>query len=58
MDVVDKIAALPTHAQGPFAADVPTPLVVIESASVSGEEAPSAPSSAAKPAAAAPRKSS
>jgi cyclophilin family peptidyl-prolyl cis-trans isomerase len=58
MDVVDKIAALPTHAQGPFAADVPTPLVVIESASVIGEEPPAAPSSAAKPAATAPRKSS
>lgn len=58
MDVVDKIAALPTHAQGPFAADVPTPLVVIESASVIGEEPPAAPSSAAKPTATAPRKSS
>jgi len=50
MDVVDKIAALPTHAQGPFAADVPTPLVVIESANVVGEEAPAAPSTTAKPA--------
>ena len=40
MDVVDKIAGLPTHAQGPFAADVPNPLVIIESASVEGEEAP------------------
>jgi peptidyl-prolyl cis-trans isomerase A (cyclophilin A) len=42
MDVVDKIAALPTHAQGPFAGDVPTPLVVIDSAHVIGEEAPAA----------------
>ncbi|HUB88799.1 MAG TPA: peptidylprolyl isomerase [Dyella sp.] len=58
MDVVDKIAALPTHAQGPFAADVPTPLVTIESVNVIGEEAPAAPSTTAKPApAVAPRKS-
>lgn len=57
IDVVDKIAALPTHAQGPFAADVPTPLVVIESASVAGEEAPAAPSTMAKPSPMAPRKS-
>jgi cyclophilin family peptidyl-prolyl cis-trans isomerase len=59
MDVVDKIAALPTHAQGPFAADVPSPLVVIESVNVVGEAAPAAPAapaSSAKPAAA-PRKS-
>lgn len=34
MDVVDKIAKLPTHAQGPFTADVPKPLVVIKSARV------------------------
>lgn len=52
MDVVDKIAALPTHAQGPFAADVPNPLVVIESVNIEGEEAPAASGSAAKPAAA------
>jgi len=58
MDVVDKIAALPTHAQGPFPADVPNPLVVIESVSVEGEEAPAAPATAAKPSASAPRKSS
>jgi cyclophilin family peptidyl-prolyl cis-trans isomerase len=61
MDVIDKIAALPTHAQGPFAADVPTPLVTIESANVVGEEAPAAPGTVAKPAAVtpapAPRKS-
>lgn len=37
MDVVDKIGSLPTHAQGPFAGDVPKPLVVIESADVSAD---------------------
>ena len=42
MDVVDKIAMLPTHALGPFSGDVPTPLVLIESARVVGEEAPAA----------------
>ena len=58
MDVVDKIAALPTRAQGPFAADVPNPLVVIQSVNVEGEEAPAtAPTPAAKPPAPAPRKS-
>lgn len=31
MDVVDKIAAMPTAAMGPFRSDVPQPLVVIES---------------------------
>ncbi|HEX7341458.1 MAG TPA: peptidylprolyl isomerase [Rhodanobacteraceae bacterium] len=36
MDVVDKIGNLPTHAQGPFAGDVPKPLVVIESATIVG----------------------
>ncbi|HUA79126.1 MAG TPA: peptidylprolyl isomerase [Dyella sp.] len=50
MDVVDKIAGLPTHAQGPFAADVPNPLVVIESVNVEGEEAPAASNSTTKPA--------
>ncbi|HET6430867.1 peptidylprolyl isomerase [Dyella sp.] len=40
MEVVDKIAALPTRALGPFAGDVPNPLVVIESAEVIGEQAP------------------
>ncbi|TNY28094.1 peptidylprolyl isomerase [Fulvimonas soli] len=40
MDVVDRIAALPTRGLGPFANDVPDPLVVIESASVVGEAAP------------------
>ena len=57
MDVIDKIAALPTRAQGPFAADVPNPLVVIQSVNVEGEEAPAAPAPAAKPAVATPRKS-
>jgi len=42
MDVVDKIAALPTRGIGPFAADVPNPLVVIEGAQVIGEAAPTA----------------
>ncbi len=51
MDVVDKIAALPTHALGPFVGDVPDPLVVITHAGVVGEsppaEAGSAPATAA-----------
>jgi peptidyl-prolyl cis-trans isomerase A (cyclophilin A) len=38
MDVVDKIAALPTRAQGPFVGDVPNPMVIIDSANVVGEE--------------------
>lgn len=51
MDVVDKVAALPTRALGPFAGDVPNPLVVIDSAEVVGEDAPaSARSSDAAPA--------
>jgi peptidyl-prolyl cis-trans isomerase A (cyclophilin A) len=45
MDVVDKIANLPTHAQGPFAADVPNPLVLIESVDVVGEASPASSSS-------------
>ncbi|HEV2623331.1 MAG TPA: peptidylprolyl isomerase [Frateuria sp.] len=53
MDVVDKIAALPTRGQGPFAADVPDPLPVILSASVVGEEAPASTASAKAPAKAA-----
>lgn len=53
MDVVDKIAALPTRALGPFAGDVPNPLVLIESAQVIGEEAPAPAASAEAPAAAA-----
>ncbi|HET6553306.1 MAG TPA: peptidylprolyl isomerase, partial [Dyella sp.] len=42
MDVVDKIAALPTRGLGPFATDVPNPMVVIDSANVVGEQAASA----------------
>lgn len=38
MEVIDKIAALPTRAQGPFASDVPTSLIAIDSANVVGEE--------------------
>lgn len=52
MDVVDKIAALPTRGLGPFAADVPNPLVVITSARVVGEEAAAAPAPASSAAAA------
>jgi len=54
MDVVDKIAGLPTRALGPFANDVPNPLPVVDSAYVIGEEAPARAASAAKPPAAAP----
>ena len=54
MDVVDKIAGLPTRALGPFANDVPNPLPVIDSAYVIGEEAPARAASAATPPAAAP----
>ena len=53
MDVVDKIAALPTRALGPFAGDVPNPLVVVLSARVIGEQSPAAAASAAAPAPAA-----
>jgi peptidyl-prolyl cis-trans isomerase A (cyclophilin A) len=53
MDVVDKVAALPTRALGPFAGDVPDPLVLIESAHVIGEETPT-PASAATSAKTAP----
>jgi peptidyl-prolyl cis-trans isomerase A (cyclophilin A) len=62
MDVVDKVAALPTRALGPFAADVPNPLVVITSARVVGEEPAPAPAGSAaaaptaKPAAAPAKK--
>ncbi|MEY2115678.1 MULTISPECIES: peptidylprolyl isomerase [Rhodanobacter] len=52
MDVVDKIAALPTRPLGPFAGDVPNPLVLIKSAQVVGEEAPPATATAAPAAAA------
>jgi peptidyl-prolyl cis-trans isomerase A (cyclophilin A) len=47
MDVIDKIAALPTRAIGPFAGDVPNPLVVIESARIIGEATPASASSTA-----------
>jgi peptidyl-prolyl cis-trans isomerase A (cyclophilin A) len=43
MDVVDKMAALPTRGLGPFAGDVPNPLVVIDSANVVGEASANAP---------------
>lgn len=56
MDVVDKIANLPTHAQGPFAADVPNPLVVIKNATVESEAAPASSSSTASPAGSVPHK--
>jgi len=49
MDVVDKIAGLPTRALGPFANDVPNPLPVVDSAYVIGEEAPARAASAATP---------
>lgn len=54
MDVVDKIAALPTRALGPFAGDVPNPIVVITGAEVVGDAAPAstvenAPASATAP---------
>lgn len=39
MDVVDKIANLPSGPQGPFPGDVPRPLVVIESAKLTGDAA-------------------
>jgi peptidyl-prolyl cis-trans isomerase A (cyclophilin A) len=47
MDVVDKIASLPTRGQGPFAADVPNPPVIIESVNVVGETAADTSSSTA-----------
>ncbi len=54
MDVLDKIAALPTRALGPFAGDVPNPLVVITRASVVGESTPAAAPSTPAGAASAP----
>jgi peptidyl-prolyl cis-trans isomerase A (cyclophilin A) len=51
--VIDKIAALPTRALGPFAGDVPNPLVLIESAHVIGEETPAPAASTEAPATAA-----
>jgi len=56
MDVLDKIAALPTRPLGPFAGDVPNPLVVIDSARVIGEETPAPGSSVAAPARTGPTK--
>lgn len=50
LDVIDAIAALPTVAMGPFAGDVPKPLVVIESAHVVGESTPATAASAPAPA--------
>ncbi|MEO6800856.1 MAG: peptidylprolyl isomerase [Rhodanobacter sp.] len=50
MDVLDKIATLPTRALGPFAGDVPKPLVVVESARIIDEDAPASGGSAAGPA--------
>ncbi len=54
MDVLDKIAALSTRALGPFAGDVPDPLVVITHAGVIAEHnsAAAASAPAVKPAAA------
>jgi peptidyl-prolyl cis-trans isomerase A (cyclophilin A) len=50
MDVLDKIAALPTRALGPFAGDVPNPLVVITHAGVVGESTPAPAASTSAPA--------
>ncbi len=49
MEVLDKIAALPTRPLGPFSGDVPNPLVVIDSARVIGDEPPAASGSAKAP---------
>lgn len=56
LDVLDKIAALPTRPLGPFAGDVPNPLVIIDSARVIGEETPASGSSVAAPAKTGPTK--
>lgn len=50
LDIVDKIAALPTIAEGPFAGDVPNPLVTITAVAVIGEN-PASAASAPTPAA-------
>ena len=50
MDVIDKIAALPTIPLGPFSGDVPKPLVIIDSAEVVTDKPPAA--AATSPAAA------
>lgn len=52
MDVVDAIGDLPTHAQGPFAGDVPDPLVVITDTHVSNVQADTATAGSASTAAA------
>ena len=55
MDVIDKIAALPTIPLGPFSGDVPKPLVIIDSATViTDQPAPAATSAAAAASAPAP----
>ena len=54
METVDKIRAIPTGPQGPFARDVPQVAVVIESAVVLPAEATAAPAPAANPPPAAP----
>jgi peptidyl-prolyl cis-trans isomerase A (cyclophilin A) len=56
LDVLDKIAALPTRPLGPFAGDVPNPLVAIDSARVIGEETPASGASVAAPAKTGPTK--
>jgi peptidyl-prolyl cis-trans isomerase A (cyclophilin A) len=56
MDVVDKIAALPTRALGPFAGDVPNPLVTITGADVLGEARGTPAPAASTPAPAATKK--
>jgi cyclophilin family peptidyl-prolyl cis-trans isomerase len=43
MDVVDRIRAIPTGPQGPFAKDVPTQAVIIERADLLGEAPSPAP---------------
>jgi peptidyl-prolyl cis-trans isomerase A (cyclophilin A) len=53
MEVVDKIAALPTRGQGPFAGDVPNPMVVINHAYVVGEQGAASAASSKAPASAA-----
>ncbi len=49
MDVIDKIAALPTIPLGPFSGDVPKPLVVIQGARVITDTPPAKSTSTAPP---------
>jgi peptidyl-prolyl cis-trans isomerase A (cyclophilin A) len=56
MEVLDKIAVLPTRPLGPFSGDVPDPLVLIESARVVGDELPAMSGSVSPPAKAASSK--